>query len=355
MAEPTIRKRSKKAGLPPGTLVHTGEMKTETVRITVMDYDEQNFEEKEVSSVEQCFPFKQTPTVTWINIDGIHNVSIIEKLGKEFEVHHLILEDILYTGQRPKYEDFEKYIFIVVKMLSYDDGRDCVKAEQVSMVLGSNFVISFQERASDVFEQIRDRIRNAKGRIRKMGSDYLTYALIDAIVDNYFIILEKLGEKIESIEEELVSKPTERILEQIHPLKKEMIYLRKSVWPLRELISGLQRSESALIKQTTGIYLRDVYDHTIQVIDTVESFRDIVSGMLDIYLSSISNRMNAVMKVLTIIATIFIPLTFIAGVYGMNFRYMPELGWRWSYPIVLLVMITVVIVMLVYFRRKKWF
>jgi len=355
MAEPTIRKRSEKAGLPPGTLVHTGKMKTETVRITVMDYDEQNFEEKEVSSVEQCFPFKQTPTVTWINIDGIHDVSIIEKLGKEFEVHHLILEDILYTGQRPKYEDFEKYIFIVVKMLSYDDKRDCVKAEQVSMVLGSNFVISFQERAGDVFEQIRDRIRNAKGRVRKMGSDYLTYALIDAIVDNYFIILEKLGERIESMEEELVTKPTEEILEQIHSLKKEMIYLRKSVWPLRELISGLQRSESALIKQTTGIYLRDVYDHTIQVIDTVESFRDIVSGMLDIYLSSISNRMNAVMKVLTIIATIFIPLTFIAGVYGMNFRYMPELGWRWSYPIVLLVMITVVIVMLVYFRRKKWF
>lgn len=353
MAKLTNR-RSKKSGLPPGSLVHVGERKMETVRITVMDYDEQNFEEKEVRSIEECFPFKSTPTVTWINIDGIHNVEVIEKLGKEFEMHPLILEDILDTGQRPKCEDLERYMFIVLKMLGYDDKKNGVTAEQVSFVLGSNFVISFQERVGDVFEQIRERIRGAKGRIRKMGADYLAYVLIDAVVDNYFVILEKLGERIESIEEELVAEPDEKTLHQIHSVKREMISLRKSVWPLREVVNGLQRTESALVADTTSVYLRDVYDHTIQVIDTIESFRDTVSGMLDIYLSSISNRMNAVMKVLTIIATIFIPLTFIAGVYGMNFKYMPELGWRWSYPLVWLIIIIVGGCMLVYFRKKKW-
>jgi len=348
------QKRSKKSGLPPGSLVHVGERKMETVRITVMDYDEQNFEEKEVRSIEECFPFKSTPTVTWINIDGIHNVEVIEKLGKEFEMHPLILEDILDTGQRPKCEDLERYIFIVLKMLGYDEKKDVVTAEQVSLVLGSNFVISFQECVGDVFEQIRERIRGAKGRIRKMGADYLAYVLIDTVVDNYFVILEKLGERIESIEEELVAEPDEKTLHQIHSVKREMISLRKSIWPLREVVNGLQRTESALVADTTSVYLRDVYDHTIQVIDTIESFRDTVSGMVDIYLSSISNRMNAVMKVLTIIATIFIPLTFIAGVYGMNFKYMPELGWRWSYPLVWLIIIIVGGCMLVYFRKKKW-
>lgn len=350
----STKRHSKKAGLPPGTLIHVGEKKIEVVRISYIDYDEQNFQEKQVAKIEECFPFKATPTVTWINIDGLHNLEFIEKLGKEFELHPLILEDILNTGQRPKFEDFDKYIFVVLKMLSYDDENQAVQAEQVSLVLGPNFVISFQERVGDVFEQIRDRIRNAKGRIRKMGSDYLCYALIDAIVDNYFAILEGFGEKIESMEEELVAEPTEKTLQQIHTLKREMIFLRKSVWPLRELISGLQRSESSLIQESTDIYLRDVYDHTIQIIDTVETFRDMISGMLDIYLSSLSNKMNAVMKVLTIIATLFIPLTFVAGIYGMNFKYMPELEWHWAYPAVWLVMVTVAVIMLIYFRKKKW-
>ena len=346
--------RSKKAGLPPGTLIHIGEKKAETVRITLIDYDEQNFQERQVNKIEECFQFKATPTVTWINIDGIHQIDIIEKIGKHFDLHHLILEDILNTTQRPKFEDYESHIFIVLKMLRYADEKQQVQSEQVSLVLGPNFVISFQESIGDVFEQIRDRIRQAKGRVRKMGSDYLAYTLLDAIVDGYFSILEKSGEKIESMEEQLVTDPTYKILQQIHSLKREMIFLRRSVWPLRELISGLQRSESHLITEPTGVYLRDVYDHTIQVIDTVESFRDMVSGMLDIYLSSISNRMNAVMKVLTIIATIFIPLTFLAGIYGMNFKYMPELEWRWGYALVLTVMVAVAAVMLIYFRRKKW-
>jgi len=355
------KKRSKKSGLPPGTLVHVGERKVEALQITVIDYNEQSFQEKEVLSVEECFAFKATPTVTWINIDGLHDVDIIEKLGNQFGIHPLILEDIVNTGQRPKLEDLEKYIFIVLKMLSYIDSMQTVDAEQVSIVFGSNFLISFQERPGDVFDQIRDRIRNAKGRIRKMGPDYLCYLLIDAIIDNYFAILERIGERIEFMEEELVSDPTEKTLHQIHILKREMISLRKSVWPLRELISGLERSESSLIQESTDVYLRDMYDHTIQVIDTVESFRDMVSGMLDIYLSSISNKMNAVMKVLTIIATIFIPLTFIAGIYGMNFNpaksplNMPELNWYWGYPAVILVMAVIFVLMLFYFKRKKWF
>ncbi len=348
------KRGSKKAGLPPGTLVHVGERKVEAVRISYIDYDEQNIQEKQVSNIEECFPFEATPTVTWINVDGLHEVEVIEKLGKQFELHPLILEDILHTTQRPKFEDFEKYLFIVLRMLSYDDENQTVEEEQVSLVLSENFVISFQERVGDVFESIRDRIRNSKGRIRKMGADYLCYSLIDAVVDGYFTILEKIGEKIEFMEEKLVSDPTEKTLQQIHKLKREMISLRKSVWPLRELISSLQRSESSLISETTDVYLRDAYDHTIQVIDTVESFRDMVSGMLDIYLSSISNRMNAVMKVLTIIATIFIPLTFVAGIYGMNFEYMPELKWRYSYGIIWLVFVLIAAIMVIYFKRKKW-
>jgi len=354
---PRLAKKAakKKIGLPPGTLVHVGEKKIEKIRISIIDYDETQFEEKEAKTVEECFLFKDKPTITWINVDGLHEVNVIEQLGGHFGLHPLLLEDILNTEQRPKMEDFGEYIFFVLKMLYFDEESHEIQAEQVSIILGSNFVISFQERAGDVFKFVRERIRNSKGRIRKAGSDYLAYALLDAIVDNYFIILEKLGETIEEIEEELVTNPTPETLQTIHHLKREMIFLRKSVWPLREVISVLERGESPLIHESTGIYLRDLYDHTIQVIDSIETFRDMVSGMLDIYLSSVSNKMNEVMKVLTIIATIFIPLTFIAGIYGMNFQYMPELGWRWGYPAVWFVIGTILIVMLVYFRRKGWF
>jgi len=251
-------------------------------------------------------------------------------------------------------EDFVDYIFIVLKMLYYDEKGNETKAEQVSVILGSNFVISFQESEGDVFDPIRERIRTLRGRIRKMGADYLAYALIDTIVDNYFVILEKLGEKIEDIEDELVTNPTLDTLQTIHSLKKEMIFLRKSVWPLREVISRLERWESPLINKSLDIYLRDVYDHTIQVVDSIETFRDMLSGLLDIYLSSVSNRMNEIMKVLTIIATIAIPLTVITGIYGMNFQFMPELQWQLSYPLVLLAMLTLGILMIRYFRIKKW-
>jgi len=356
-----IKKISKTAGLAPGTLVHIGEKKTDRVRITIIDYDEAQFQEKEAKTIEECFTFKKTPTVTWINIDGIHDLEIIDKLGKQFDLHSLVLEDILNTGQRPKYGDFDNHLFIVLKMIIFDENRNDISSEQVSILFGENFVISFQEKEGDVFEPIRDRLRNAKGRLRKMGADYLAYALVDAIVDSYYLILEKMGEKIEGTEEELVTNPTSQTLQTIHNLKRDTIFLRKSVWPLREVVNSLERGESKLIKKTTHIFLRDVYDHTIQVIDTIETFRDMISGTLDIYLSSISNRMNEVMKVLTIIATIFIPITFIAGIYGMNFNpdvsflNMPELNWKFGYIFAWGVMFLVVLTMVIYFKRKRWF
>ena len=349
-----IKKRSKKAGLPPGTLVHIGEKKSETPKITIMDYDETNFQEKEIKTIEECLLFKDKPTVTWINIDGLHQIEILEKIGECYGLHPLVLEDILNTDQRPKMEDYSNYIYIVLKMLDQGNKSNEIATEQISLILGPNFVFSFQEKEGDVFDPIRERIRNGKGRIRKMGGDYLSYALLDSIVDNYFIILEKLSEKIEYLEEKLITRPTPETLQTIHHIKREMIFLRKAIWPLREVIGGLERNESSLIKESTKIYLRDIYDHTIQTIDTIETFRDMVSGMLDIYLSSVSNRLNSVMKVLTIIATIFMPLTFLAGIYGMNFKYMPELEWGWGYPVLWLIMIGIGIFMLAYFKKKNW-
>ena len=349
-----VKKASRKRGLPPGTLTHVGEKRAERMRISLIDYDEANCQERAVGAIEECFPFRKVPTVTWINVDGLHEVEAIEKLGKCFDLHPLVLEDVLNTGQRPKVEGFDDYIFIVLKMLYLSEKKREIVSEQVSMVLGTNYVISFQEREGDVFDPIRDRIRSARGRIRKMGADYLAYCLLDAVVDSYFSILEHLGEQIEELEEELMGSPHHATLNAIHGLKREMIFLRKSIWPLREVINGLQKSESGLIKKSTDIYLRDVYDHTIQVIDTAESMRDMISGMLDIYLSSVSNRMNEVMKVLTIFAAIFIPLTFLAGIYGMNFEFMPELKWRGGYFTVLGVMIIVGLVMLGCFKKKKW-
>ena len=349
-----MKRTHQKVGLPPGTLVHTGDQKVEKARINIIDYDEARIEEKEVETVEECFPFRDSPSVTWINIDGVHDLELVGKIGEYFNIHPLTLEDIVNTGQRPKLEDFENHIFIVLKMLYCEPVKDEVEAEQVSLIVGSNFVISFQERVGDVFNPVRERIRKGKGRIRRAGADYLAYALIDSIVDNYFVILEQLGEGIEDVEQELATNPTQDTLQNIRVFKKEMLFLRKSVWPLREVVNSLERGELALFHESTGIYLRDVYDHIIQIIDTVESYRDMLSGMLDVYLSSISNKMNEVMKVLTIFASIFIPLTFFAGIYGMNFTFMPELGWPWGYFAALGFMALVGISLVIYFRRKKW-
>lgn len=348
------KRSSKKAGLSPGTLVHIGERKTEEVNISMIDYDESQIQEKDASTVGECLPFKEKPTVTWINVSGIHDVTVIEEFGKAFNIHPLLLEDIVHSDQRPKLEDYDDYLFLVLRMLRYDEAKEELQSEQVSLILGPNFVITFQEREGDVFDAVRARIRNGKGKIRKMGCDYLTYALIDSVVDHYFLVFEKYGEKIEVLQDEVLSQPTPETLQVIQRTKRDMIFLRKSVWPLREAINALQRGESSLVTDNVNIYLRDVHDHTIQVIDTIETFRDIISGTLDVYLSSVSNKMNAVMKVLTIIATIFMPMTFIAGIYGMNFKYMPELEWHWAYPVIWAVIIVLGVLMLMGFKRKKW-
>jgi len=349
-----FKRQLKKAGASPGTLVHIGDQKVDETRITLIDYDEAHLQERVLDGIEEAFPLKDLPTVTWINIDGLHEIDIIEKVGQHFNIHPLVLEDIINTGQRPKTEEFEDVIFVVLKMLHYNAKSEKIESEQFSLVLGPNFLISFQEIQGDIFKTVRERIRKPKTRIRKAGCDYLAYALIDAIVDHYFVILEALGDKMEDLEAELLDDPTRNTVEIIHEMKQEMIYMRKHIWPIREIINGLVKSESSLIQEQMHVYFRDVYDHTIQVIDTIESYRDILAGMLDIYLSTVSNRMNEVMKVLTIIATIFIPITFIAGVYGMNFKFMPELEWRGGYFMVWGIVIVVVGIMIGFFKKKQW-
>ena len=349
-----VRKRSEKAGLPPGALVYVGEDRTAAVGIAIIDYDADHVEHRAVTEPDDCLPYLDRPTVTWVNVDGIHNAQVVEMLGERFDLHPLVLEDIMSTSQRAKAEDYEGYIYVVTRMLTYNEEKHEVDAEQVSLILGKNSVLSFQERPGDVFDALRERIRSGKGRVRQMGADFLLYALLDAIVDGYFAVLEKLGDRIDDLEEMLRSDAQPEILREIHALKKDMIFMRKAVWPLRETIGYLQREEGSLISPATDIFLRDVHDHTIRVIETIESLRDLAGGMVDTYLSTVSNRMNEVMKVLTVIATLFIPLTFIVGVYGMNFAYLPEKDWRWGYPAVWAVMIAVVLVMLGYFRRRKW-
>lgn len=352
--EGTRGKVSKKVGLPPGTLIHIGDKKDEKTRITIIEYDGTEFRERDISSLDEYAAPEDKSVVTWVNIDGVHNLEVIEKAGALFNLHPLTLEDIVNTEQFPKIEDYGDYLFIVLKMLSYGD-TDSLDIEQVSLCLGSGFLVSFQEgREDNILSPIRERIRNGKGRIRKMGVDYLAYSVIDAIVDHYFTILEKLGERIETLEDEVVENPEQKIINDIHQLKRQLINVRRSIWPLREVLNIMGRGDSALITDSIHPYLRDVYDHTIRIIETIEAFRDILAGILDIYLSNISNRINAVMKVLTIIATIFMPLTFIAGLYGMNFKYMPELEWRLGYPLILIVMTAIGVSMLIYFRRKKW-
>ncbi len=349
------RRRTEKTGLAPGTPMHIGQRKMEMIKITVIDYDAVGYyEERETTDIARLAKAKETEPITWINIAGLHQIETIEAIGQIFDIHPLLLEDILNTEQRPKIEQYDNYLYMILKLIHWREDDNEIETEQISIVLGNRFVITFQEQEEDIFDPLRQRIRSGKGRIRQFGSDYLAYSLLDMVVDHYFLILENLGEQIEVVEDELVSDPNTTTLQKIHDLKREMLYLRRSVWPLREVIGGLQRDESNLIQEATLIFLRDVYEHTIQVIDTIETYRDVVSGLLDVYLSSISNKMNEVMKVLTVIATIFIPLTFITSLYGMNFRYMPELQWRWAYPLLWLVLITISVFMLAYFRKKDW-
>jgi len=353
--EGTVSKRSEKAGLEPGSLVHVGEPKTAKPKISAMIYDSSRLLEEELETIGGAFPLCEAPSVTWINVDGIHQVEVVEELGERLGLHPLVLEDILNPGQRPKMEDLGDYLYMVLKMLDWDDARHEMTTEQMSVLVGANYVVSLQEEpGGDVLDPIRLRLRGSKGRMREEGPDYLAYTILDGVVDRYFGVLESLGEMVEDLEGELVTNPNSDALHRLHSLKREMIYMRKAVWPLREVVAGLERCESPLIRKSTHPYLRDVYDHAVQVMDAVETLRDMLSGMLDIYLSSISNRMNEVMKVLTVFASIFAPLTFLAGVYGMNFHYLPELSWRWAYPALWLVMLTIGLVMLWFFRRKRW-
>ncbi len=331
--------------------MHIGEQKAGVVAITLFEYAGARCEERRIGRVEDL-PSPAADSILWINVGGVHNVEVLEAFGKQFRLHPLLLEDIANTDQRPKLDDYETHLFLVVKMLVANPSG--VLAEQVSFVLGPNVVLSFQENGTDVFGAVRERLRGGKGRLRDSGSDYLLYALLDAIVDQYFGVLEALGEQIETLQERVVSNPQPETLHEIHALKRQLLFVRRAVWPLREAVHSLSRAESPYLRESTRIFFRDVYDHVIQIADTVETLREMVSASLDIYLSSVSNRLNAVMRVLTVITTIFMPLSFIASIYGMNFEHMPELKWRWGYPLVLVVMGLVGIGMLAGFRRRKW-
>jgi magnesium transporter len=346
---------SRQTGLPPGTPVFIGEQKTEQVKISIIDYDQEQMNAHIAESVEECFSYKDSPTITWINVDGIHDAVLVEQLGQHYDIHPLMIEDILNTRQRLKVDIFDNYLFIVLKMPWYEEVTEEIYIEQVSIILGRNFVLTFQEEPEgDAFEIIRTRLTSNKGNIRNSGADYLAYALMDAVVDGYFVILDYFGEEIEELDDAISRGPNPEILQIIHALKRELIFFRKTVTPLRNMMHELSYQESPLIQKSTSIYLRDLSDHVIQVIDSTETFRDMMSGLHDVYLSSVSNKMNEIMQFLTIVGTIFIPLTFIAGIYGMNFRVMPELTWRWGYFAVMGLMLGIGIGLLVYFKKKRW-
>lgn len=349
-----VKTLSKKAGLPPGALVHVGKRKAKKVKLFVIDYNATDLSEITCETPEQCFPFKDKDSITWINVDGLHNTEIISSIGSHYGLHPLLLEDVLNTRHRPKMEEFDECLFITLKMLGISEDGHSLISEQVSFVLGNGWVISFQEHEGDIFDALRQRLREGKSNIRKNGADYLLYRLIDTVVDNYFFVTEHISDAAETLEEEVLHTPDNESLQEIQRLKKQLRNLRKSVSPLREAISNLQRDTTALIEESTVRYLRDVYEHIIQVNDTIETQRDALASIMDLYLSGMSNKMNQVMQVLTIIATIFIPMTFIAGIYGMNFDNMPELHWKYGYFGVWGVMAIIIIIMLVYFRRKRW-
>jgi len=348
-----FKDRAKKKGLPPGSLVYTGEAKDKS-RIRVINYDQESIQEKTFEDFEDCAVLKGQPGTTWIDVVGIHNVELVDKIGKCFELHPLVLEDILATDQRPKIEEFENYIFIVFKVFHIKkDGQD-LEPEQVSLILFPNIVISFREKESDLFHPIEKRLANPKDVIRSEGADYLLYALMDVVVDNYFLIVDKVGEGLEPLEEKAISHPFPQTIQSIHHLRGKVLMLRENLWALREVITHLERGISPLINKSLLLYFRDLLDHIFNLMETTETIREMLASILDIYLSSVSNRLNEIMKVLTVIATIFMPLTFIVGIYGMNLKYMPEIEWPYTYPVVWFVMIVSAVSMYFYFKRRGW-
>lgn len=350
-----IRKRRHKPGAAPGTLHLAGEPSEGPTQVSVIDYNKDDLNERAVEALDELVQFRDADSVTWTNIVGIHDMKVIERIGEIFDIHPLTQEDIIHATQRSKFEEFDNYLYIVIRMITYDTEETSIRTEQLSLLLGSNWVLSFQEDPRDVFEPVRERIRASVGRIRTAGADYLAYALIDIIIDEYFVTLEQVGEEMEDLEEAILGDPDPDIVERIADLNREVVLLRRGIWPARELIGSMSRSDSSLIKKKTIVFIRDAYDHIIQVMEIVESFRDVMAGLRESYKTSVSNRMNDIMKVLTIIATIFIPLTFIAGVYGMNFHYMPELGWHYAYFGVLAVMLVIGGGLAGYFKWKQWF
>jgi len=348
------KKSSIKAGLPPGTLIHVGKKKSENVKISVLDFNDEIFDAVEVKNEIDCSVYKDPTTVSWINVDGLHNIDLMRSLGDQFELHNLLLEDILNTNHRPAAEEYDDHIFLTLKMLGVSKSGKSIVSEQVSFVLGSDWLLSFQEKEGDLFDSVRNRLKEAKGNIRKNGADYLLYALVDTIVDNYFFVSEYFSEKIEAVEEVVLTGADHTTVHEIQRLKKLLIDFRKSISPLREAVSALQRDNSVLISQNTRRYLRDVYEHLIQVSDSIESHRDLLASIMELYLSGESNKMNKTMQVLTIIATIFIPMTFVAGIYGMNFDHMPELHWEYGYHAAWGVMLVILVIMVIFFRRKRW-
>ncbi|MDG4716483.1 MULTISPECIES: magnesium/cobalt transporter CorA [Winogradskyella] len=358
MLKKKIKKRTqeykKHVGQVPGTLIYTGQKSDKDFHVECFDYTKDHIEESVLLNIEDAINYKETDSVTWINVDGLKHTEQIENIGKQYDLHPLVLEDIVNTTQRPKIDEYDDYLFVVLKMLYYDTDENII-IEQVSIVLGKNYVITFQEAEGDVFGSIRERIRLSNGRIRGLKSDYLMYALIDAIVDHYFSIIETLGNKIEDLETELFSgHARENINIEVQQLKREILKVRRAIFPLREIINRIEKGEHPLIYKRTITYYRDIYDHLIQVSENIDIYREMIWSLMDMYMTTISNKMNEVMKVLTIIATIFIPLTFIAGIYGMNFENIPELHYKYGYHVLWGIMILMFLAMLYYFKRKKW-
>ncbi len=345
---------SRKIGLPPGTLIHIGTKKTDKLKIEIIDFGGEEFNMNTLAQPDQCYPTKDHNTVRWINVNGLHDVEAISNIGKQLNLHDLLLEDVLNTNQRPKFEEFDSNIFISIKMLGLSADRNAIVSEQISVVLGDNWLISFQEQEGDLFDVLRERLRLGKGIIRQRKADYIFYRLIDIIVDNYFFITEYFSEAIELLEDKVQLDATQEVFHQILHHKKLLINFKRSVLPLREIIISIQKDSDTYIQEGTVKYLRDVFEHVSQIHEIIETQRELLSSIMDQYHSAINNKMNRVMQVLTIIATIFIPLTFIAGIYGMNFEYMPELKWRYGYFYVLGFMFVLLILMIFQFKRKRW-
>jgi len=361
MKNPHIKKRntrkkkvSQKTGLPPGSMVFIGDKHEEAPELTIIDYDASKFEVNTKATLQDALMRKETNPVSWINIDQLHDVELMEKLGSHYEIHPLLMEDILNTDLRPKVEDEDDYVMLSLKMLQYEEQTDNLTTDQVSLILGKNYVISFREKPDNIFEPIINRLSSSKGSIRSRGADYLFYALTDVIVDNYFTIIENIGNQLEKLEDRIFNHPGEDALQEIHRIKGDLLQLRKITYPIRESMRKLENDDIELIEDKTRKYFTDIYEHIVQIIETIESYREVVSGLKDLYLSSISYRMNKVMQVLTIIATIFIPLTFLVGVYGMNFENMPELHWKYAYFVLWGIMISIVVILFWYFKKKKW-